>query len=116
VTDMVNSPPHYLQHPSGLECIEITRLMPFTTGNAVKYLWRMTHKNGVEDARKARWYLMDHLSHGMASHPPHKAKGLLEAAVAADTNPWRQQLLDDIAHGHLEEAIEMIDALVGDDA
>lgn len=56
--DMVNRPPHYTQHPSGVECIEITEHMGFCLGNAVKYLWRADLKNNaVEDLKKARWYI-----------------------------------------------------------
>lgn len=33
--------------------------MGFNDGNAVKYLWRWRHKGGVEDLKKARWYLDD---------------------------------------------------------
>ena len=29
----------------------------FLKGNAMKYLWRYRLKNGVEDLRKAHWYL-----------------------------------------------------------
>jgi hypothetical protein len=31
--------------------------MPFTIGNAVKYLWRYRGKNGIEDLRKSVWYI-----------------------------------------------------------
>jgi hypothetical protein len=31
------------------------------TANAIKYLWRYESKGGLEDVRKARWYL-DHLA------------------------------------------------------
>lgn len=56
--DMVNHPPHYTQHPSGVECIQITEHMNFNIGNAVKYLWRADLKNEVlENLKKARWYL-----------------------------------------------------------
>lgn len=58
--DMVNHPPHYNSHPSGVECITITEHMSFTIGNAVKYLWRADLKHddgGLEDLRKARFYL-----------------------------------------------------------
>lgn len=56
-TDLVNHPPHYTSHPSGVECIQITEHMPFCLGNAIKYLWRCDGKNGVEDLRKAEWYV-----------------------------------------------------------
>ena len=56
--DMVNHPPHYTEHPSGVECIDIVEHMPFNVGNAVKYLWRAGHKGDrVEDLKKARWYV-----------------------------------------------------------
>lgn len=56
--DMVNHPPHYTAHPSGVECITITEHMGFNVGNAVKYLWRADEKgNAVEDLQKAAWYV-----------------------------------------------------------
>jgi len=56
--DMVNHPPHYTNHPSGIECIQITEHMGFCTGNAIKYIWRADEKgNAVEDLEKAKWYI-----------------------------------------------------------
>lgn len=55
--DSVNHPDHYTQHPSGVECIQITEHMNFNVGNAVKYLWRADLKNGIEDLEKAAWYI-----------------------------------------------------------
>lgn len=56
--DNVNHPPHYLAHPSGVECIEITEHMGFCLGNAMKYLWRAGEKGAeLEDLRKAVWYI-----------------------------------------------------------
>lgn len=59
--DMVNQPPHYMAHPSGVECIEITRHMNFNLGNAMKYIWRHSGKNGIEDLEKANWYIQDEI-------------------------------------------------------
>jgi hypothetical protein len=56
-TDSVNRPKHYTSHASGIECIQITEHMSFCLGNALKYLWRADLKNGVEDLRKAEWYV-----------------------------------------------------------
>ena len=39
-SDMVNAPPHYTQHPSGIEPIQITQFMNFCMGNVVKYVMR----------------------------------------------------------------------------
>ena len=58
MTDSVNHPPHYQNHPSGIECIQITEHMGFNLGNAIKYIWRADLKNdAIEDLRKARWYI-----------------------------------------------------------
>jgi Protein of unknwon function (DUF3310) len=54
----VNHPPHYTQHPSGVECIQVTECMNFCLGNAVKYIWRADLKNdAIEDLEKAKWYV-----------------------------------------------------------
>lgn len=55
--DPVNNPSHYNQHPSGIECIQITEHMSFMLGNAMKYIWRADYKNNIEDLHKAVWYL-----------------------------------------------------------
>jgi hypothetical protein len=60
--DMVNSPAHY--NFAGVECIDAIRAATgeegfsyYLQGNIMKYLWRYKYKNGVEDLRKAQWYL-----------------------------------------------------------
>ncbi len=56
--DTVNHPKHYTEHPSGIECIQITEHMGFNLGNALKYIWRCDLKqDAVEDLRKAQWYI-----------------------------------------------------------
>lgn len=63
MADSVNHPPHYTGHPSGVECIEITRYMSFNVGNAMKYLWRADLKGApIEDLRKARFYIDDEIA------------------------------------------------------
>jgi len=58
MTDKVNHPPHYTNHPSGVECIQITEHMNFCLGNAMKYIWRADEKgNDIEDLKKAMWYI-----------------------------------------------------------
>lgn len=62
MTDNVNHPKHYKSHPSGIECIEITRHMGFNLGNAVKYIWRADEKGrAIEDLQKAAWYINDEI-------------------------------------------------------
>lgn len=61
--DAVAHPPHYTSHPSGIECIEITKHHNFCVGNVIKYCWRAGLKGETEgagmlkDLRKARQYL-----------------------------------------------------------
>lgn len=65
VTDEINNPSHYTQHPSGIECIQITEHMSFNLGNAMKYIWRCGEKgngNEVKDLKKAIWYLNREIS------------------------------------------------------
>ncbi len=58
MTDLVNNPPHYKSHPSGIECIQITEHMNFCLGNATKYIWRADLKqDAIEDLKKAIWYI-----------------------------------------------------------
>lgn len=66
--DLINKPPHYNSSKAHcscgkrIECIDIVRHMGFTLGNVIKYVWRSELKNGVEDLKKARWYLDDAIS------------------------------------------------------
>ena len=61
--DMVNHPSHYTQ--GGIECIDALKAATVSkmgieavcTANVIKYLWRYEEKNGVEDVKKARWYI-----------------------------------------------------------
>ena len=56
--DLVNHPPHYNQHPSGVECITVVEHMCYNLGNAVKYCWRADLKNNaMQDLNKAIWYI-----------------------------------------------------------
>ena len=62
-TDVVNKPPHYTEHPSGIECIQITEHMGFNLGNAIKYIWRCDlKKDAIEDLKKAKWYIEREIS------------------------------------------------------
>jgi hypothetical protein len=63
VKDNVNHPSHYTQ--GAIECIDAIKeatkglfgIEAVCTGNIIKYVWRWKFKNGVEDLRKAEWYL-----------------------------------------------------------
>lgn len=61
--DNVNHPAHYEQSCC-LECIQVMELVfganavrGFCLCNAFKYMWRYKNKNGLEDLKKAQWYM-----------------------------------------------------------
>lgn len=71
MADAIN-PSHYRQ--GKVECIDAlesatvnkTGLEAVCVANVIKYLWRYEAKNGLEDIRKAQWYLaklIDYLEH-----------------------------------------------------
>lgn len=62
MTDNVNHPAHY--ETGKFECIEVMletqgveSVLNFCQCNAFKYLYRAKRKNGLEDMKKAVWYL-----------------------------------------------------------
>ena len=68
--DMVNHPSHYISE-TGLETIDVIEAFTFDlkgieatdTGNIIKYISRWKHKNGLEDLKKAQWYLNHLIDH-----------------------------------------------------
>lgn len=62
-SNMVDHPSHYNQ--GGIECIDALKAATVSkkgieavcTANVIKYLWRYEEKNGIEDVKKARWYI-----------------------------------------------------------
>lgn len=58
----VNHPSHY--ETGNFECIDVMietqgkeAVMDFCICNAFKYIYRHNNKNGIEDIKKAKWYL-----------------------------------------------------------
>lgn len=68
--EMVSHPAHY-QSETGLEVIDVIEAFTFDlkgiegfdTGNILKYICRWKQKNGVEDLKKAKWYLEHLIDH-----------------------------------------------------
>lgn len=63
MSDSINKPAHYAA--GKIECIDaieaattgLEGIEAVCTANIIKYVWRWKRKNGVEDLRKAEWYL-----------------------------------------------------------
>lgn len=60
--DNVNHPAHY--NTGNIEVINYIKdklsydeFTGYLTGNILKYISRYKHKNGIEDLKKAQWYL-----------------------------------------------------------
>ena len=85
MTDAVNHPRHYAKN-GGIECIEAIEasmdkddFRGFLKGNILKYVWRYEEKNGLEDLKKASWYL-DLLVFNIENEPQQEAVEALENA------------------------------------
>lgn len=67
---MVSHPSHY-QSETGLEVIDVIEAFTFDlkgieatdTGNVIKYICRWKGKNGLQDLKKAKWYLEHLINH-----------------------------------------------------
>ena len=76
MSDPVNHPAHYTSHPSGIECLQITRHMGFNLGNAIKYVWRADLKgSAITDLEKARFYIDDEIKKRRAEAAKEAATG-----------------------------------------
>lgn len=69
--DVVNKPPHYQGEVEAIDSIKAAMsyeaFKGYCQGNALKYIIRFDRKNGVEDLKKAEWYinrLIKHIEHG----------------------------------------------------
>lgn len=79
--DNVNNPKHYAMANKHLvlEPIDICEQYSFCQGNAIKYLLRYSNKNGIEDLKKALWYLDRILTENLEVYYP--SSGLLKALI-----------------------------------
>lgn len=113
--DMVNHPPHY-RHPSGVKCIEITRLCHGNMSAFIQYVWRYDAKGTPEqDLAKARWYMRDTLANDLAATPPPAARLLLEKVIVDEPNAIKKALLYCVLLGSLNTAIDAINDEIGDE-
>lgn len=70
INDPVNHPSHY-QTKSGLETIQVIEafteglegIYAVDTANVIKYICRWNKKNGLQDLKKAQWYLNNLVEH-----------------------------------------------------
>ena len=117
--DIINQPPHYTEHPSKIECIEITRHLDFNRGCAIKYLWRCGKKDSVnQELKKAIWYLNDEINNGFGDvnysfNTNNKITDKLDTLALYQTDQERKlfNLIIFGAHRHLQQAIKIIEGM-----
>jgi hypothetical protein len=86
----VNHPRHYTNHPSGVECIQITEHMNFNLGNATKYIWRADLKHddgGIIDLEKAEFYVKREIARRKAQKAKKDAESpslIVNGSISAD--------------------------------
>lgn len=100
--DNIN-PDHYKSGTS-LECIEAMELIfgsygvyDFCKCNAWKYIWRWKNKNGIEDLKKAKWYVdyaMKRVSSGNIIDPEDKILYHMKEYIEVQIGIWRDQNLE----------------------
>jgi hypothetical protein len=55
--DPIN-PAHYQNHPSGIECIEISKHLSGCLAQAFQYVWRCGQKDApIQELKKALWFI-----------------------------------------------------------
>ena len=105
--DPVYHPAHYCTKDLfyiPAECIQVSRLLSFSLGNVIKYIWRMGRKsNAVEDAKKACWYLEDAFKYPTETGNEDKALGILSVLGGNDiVDNMKIVLMQDIINAFVD--------------
>ena len=123
--ELVDHPDHYNSHPSGVEAIVIVENMSFGLGNAFKYVYRHKYKNGIEDLKKAIWYLKREIDNPIYDHrdPDYRYFGVYDAFLEIlkhEEDDTVRQALDYIYYysytnknsRELQKAMDLINKLI----
>lgn len=108
--------PNHYKTDSGVSCIDIAELFPYSLGNAIKYAWRAGKKGGLnQDLEKCEWYLDRAMANGEDSLFLNNDKAVLRARrLFAELNrtdlpELNYELIDRILNVSLEYALIYID-------
>lgn len=118
-------PQYYKSGRGNEQIIELIRDMPFSLGNAVKYVYRCREKNSrTEDLKKALWYLRDYQEHvsklsleNVSGYTPLSEDRL--ASLLSRNDHVEKELIRGIYHQWLlsaeyEEQIRMLSQEIGE--
>lgn len=121
--DPINHPKHYQGYATRVECIDVTRHLPFDLGNAFKYIWRAGRKDPgtmIEDLEKALWYLRDYDDH--FSEPASDAfptalavfdlLRLEDCCLGEPYSFWRLKTCGMIVYVDLDSAVDEINTMI----
>ena len=118
--DPIN-PIHY-KTQSGVECIDVAELFPYSLGNAIKYAWRAGKKDNLkQDLEKCEWYLNRAMANGedslfMSYHSSVlKARRLFDKLNKTNLPERNAELVSRILDGRLEYALTHIDDWLADE-
>lgn len=107
--------PNHYKTQSGVECIEVASLFPYSLGNAIKYAWRAGRKDNLkQDLEKCEWYLNRAIvNYEIVFLKPHteaarKARLKLEK-VLGELPERNAEILSNIIQGDLQGALSLLD-------
>ena len=107
--DEVNHPKHYAPRfkSKELECVNIPEKLPFSLGNAFKYVWRAGSKGGYEksmqDLDKALYYLHKAKECGDYAHEKNLKAARIVWNLLEPDNSARWHVLDYLLYPHMTE-------------
>ena len=110
ITEKVNHPVHYNDHPSGIETIDIIEHMIFNLGNAFKYIVRHPLKGGPTDLNKAIWYLERQLTlpEIKGCSIPDEIEEKFEKFIKIERNKNLKKVYENIFKYHFREAHQRV--------
>ena len=108
--------PNHYKTQSGVECIMVAELFPYSLGNAIKYIWRAGSKDDLEqDLKKCAWYLLHAMTNGeiifLKPHTQATYKAWYKFKTAENELPKRNaEVLAQILQGHLQVALNLLES------
>lgn len=110
--DKIN-PGHYRSHPSGIECIEISKHLSGCLAQAFQYVWRCGQKdNPIQELNKALWFIDAELT--LDSYPSIWVSGvneILKKVIESDESVTKGIIFLNIVKCHNENNVNRLASL-----
>ena len=121
MSDEVNHPKHYAPcfSPIDLECVAISRQLPFDLGNAFKYIWRAGNKGEgykpIQDLDKTLWYIQDWKNYPWEyagqKYTANAIFNLIPKDVPAGLSRWRYCALSSLLNEDYTVTVDAVDRM-----